>query len=137
VAEPTRFLNVDLDIYSTRDLQPLAAAFGNKAMVLFVGRVQRTYHAHLELSRMPRSSEAAIRAFCELIRGLPKPARALWNSAKRRELNIGIQAGLEPHATEFRLSPEALHAAQELDAAVTFTVYAPCGELPGAMEGRL
>jgi hypothetical protein len=39
----THFLNVDPDVYSEADLQPLVAALGNKVMVLYVGRIRQTH----------------------------------------------------------------------------------------------
>jgi hypothetical protein len=51
----THFLNVDLDIYSTRDLQPLVTALGTTIIVLHVGRFKRTYGAHLEWPNSPRT----------------------------------------------------------------------------------
>jgi hypothetical protein len=37
----THFLNVDLDIYSKADLQPLVSALAKKIMVLYVGRASK------------------------------------------------------------------------------------------------
>src|SRR5215831_5304504 len=42
------FLNVDLDIYSTRDLQPIVNTLGEAVIVLHLGRIKRTHNAHLE-----------------------------------------------------------------------------------------
>ena len=46
----TRFLSVDLDIYSRSDLQPLLDALGRKVIVLHAGPVEgkRSYEAHVE-----------------------------------------------------------------------------------------
>ena len=74
--EETNFRNVDFDIYAKFDLQPLVTALGKKVFELAVGRVRRTYYAHLELDgRGPASPDAAIRRLAALIRALPKPER--------------------------------------------------------------
>src|SRR5271157_2199944 len=92
--EETHFLNVDLDVYSKSDLQPLVTALGKGDFALYVGRLQRTYEAHIELAGgNPKSANAAIRAFATLISALPRAQRALWDTAKTREFNIGVQAG--------------------------------------------
>ena len=45
----TAFLNVDLDIYSRWNPQPLLKALGRKVLVLHAGRHGRGYAAHVEL----------------------------------------------------------------------------------------
>jgi hypothetical protein len=121
----TRFLNVDLDIYSTRDFQPLLDAFGKKVIVLYSGRVKRTHRAHLELAKMTKTADATVKDFCVLVEALPNAERALWNRVKRRDFNIGVQAGVTPTFTEFVLEVETLKAVQRSGGRIVFTVYAP------------
>jgi hypothetical protein len=121
----TRFLNVDLDIFSNRDLQPLVDAFGKKISVLYSGRVRRTHRAHVELAKITKTADATVRDFCTLIDALPKTARDLWSQAKQRDFNIGIQAGMSPYSSEFVLAVETLKMADRLGARIVFTVYAP------------
>ncbi len=136
----TYFLNVDLDLYSSCDLQPLVTALGKKVIVLHVGRNKRTYGAHLELVKVTKTADSTIRAFCALIEALPKAERAMWNAAKIRDFNIGVQAAAQPLSCEFALAAETAKAASELGARIVFTVYAP-EELPkrvgrGGTTGR-
>lgn len=120
------FLNVDLEIFSKRDLQPLINALGQKVLVLYSAREERTYRAHLELARTTKTPDATINAFCALIERLPEAARYLWNQAKRRDFNIGVEAGTSSRQPrEFALSTETLKAAHRLGARIAFTVYAP------------
>ena len=135
-AADTHFLNVDLDIYSARDLQPLVTALGTTAIVLHVGRARRTYGAHLEVAKRTRNADATIREFCSLIKGLPRPERQLWKTAKTRDFNIGIQAGLRPFCTEFALEAETVRATSDLDARILFSVYAPEKTRPTATTSR-
>ena len=125
VAADTRFLNVDLDIFSKRDLQPLLDALGEKATVLYSGCVKRTYRAHIELAKVTKTADATIRDFCDLIEALRKAERNLWNQAKQRDFNIGVQAGMSPRSCEFVLPVETLKSAHNLGARIVFTVYAP------------
>src|SRR5882762_2602731 len=94
----THFLNVDLDLHSRSDLQPLVTAMGDEVSVLFVGRIKRTCRAHLELagSGLSETADETITDFCTLIRKLPKSAMKLWNGAKIRDFNIGVQAAMQP-----------------------------------------
>ena len=121
----TQFLNVDLDIYSRSDLQPLVSALGRKVIVLHAGRYQRIFSAHLELTRTIRSADAAIRAFCVLIESLGRRERALWNASRKRDFSIGVDAGAYPRAYEFALAAGTLQAAARLGARVSIVVYAP------------
>lgn len=124
-AEATEFLNVDLEVYSKSDLQPLADAMGEKVIALFVGRIKRTYHAHFEIAGLARNADATIQALCAIVRSLPRPAAKLWKSANRRDFNVGVQAALEPVSYEIALAPETVRAVSEVKAQIVLTVYAP------------
>lgn len=127
-AADAKYLNVDLDIYSRSDLQPLVNGFGNRVIALYVGRERRRYSAHLELAGFQRpSADATIRAFCTLIRALPKTERELWNGAKTREFSVGVQAGRQPLACDFRIEAQTIKAVAELGALIVLTVYGPEG----------
>jgi len=71
-ATHTHFLNVDLDIFSKRDLQPLLNAFGEKVCILYSGHHGRTYRAHVELAKITKTADATIREFCALLDALPR-----------------------------------------------------------------
>jgi hypothetical protein len=121
----THFLNVDPDIYSKDDLQPLVSALGRRVLVLFAGRIRRTYVAHLELARITTTPDSSIRGFCTLIKALPKTGRGLWNAAKARDFSIGVQAAMQPASSDFVVAAETVKAASEIGARIVFTVYAP------------
>ena len=123
----THFLNVDLDIYSKSNLQPLVTALGKNVIVLHAGLDRRTFCAHLELARVTRSADSTIRGFCSLIQALPGTERDLWNSARVRDFNIGVQAATQPFSHEIALAAETVKAASEVSARIVFTVYAPEG----------
>jgi hypothetical protein len=143
VPDKTKFLNVDLDIFSKSDLQPLADAMGKKVIVLHVGRFKRTYEAHLELSgsplpqvRHPKSPEALIIEFCRLIEELPPAARKMWEAAKTRTFDIGIKAPGPSSCYWSSISPEALRAASEINAQIAVTVYGPMKRAKATSKSR-
>ena len=119
----THFLNVDLDIYSTRDLQPLVKAFGSKVIVLCVGRERGKYGAHLEISQRTTTADSTVRAFCRLIEGLPEAERLLWNNATVRSVSIGIRAGKRPNPCDFPIRARTIQALSEVAAQMVLTIY--------------
>jgi hypothetical protein len=132
VLDKTQFLNVDLDIRSRSDLQPLVDAMGKKIIVLYIERFKGTCTARLELSgsHLPRdkhsqSPELIILRFCKLIGGLPPEARKLWDGARSREFDIGIESHGPMRYYWFAVASRALRAAVEIDAQIAVTVYGP------------
>jgi len=74
---------------------------------------------------MAMSADDTIVALIRLIRRLPRLQRKIWDSARRREFNVGIEAGLEPHGFELRLQQRTLEAIADVRGALVITVYAP------------
>ena len=89
-----------------------------------MGCVRRTYEAHLEIAVDPKNADGAIKKFAALINSLPKPARKLWDAAKRRDFSIGIQAGMQPSALDIAIEPETVRVAGSLNARIVITIYA-------------
>ncbi len=125
IDEATRFLNVDFDICSRSNLEPLVAALGKRVHVLYSGRHGRTYEARLELASYPKSASAAIQKFAALIGGLPEAQRDLWYTAKRRDFSIGVGVATQPLSYDLPLTREAVEAACGLKARIVLTIYAP------------
>jgi hypothetical protein len=136
ILSATHFLNVDLDIYSKRDLQSLIKRLGRKVIALYIGRERGKFCAHLEVAKNVRTADSAILAFCGLIEGLPKPERALWNAATVRSFSIGIQAGRQPSSCDFTIRPKTVGAVSLLGAQIVLTIYAPktVGESQSALR---
>ena len=121
----THFREVDLDIVSSSNLQPLVTVMGKAVFVLQVGRAGRTHSAHLELAAVTSSADSTIRRFCTLIQALPRTVRQLWNTARIRDFNIGVQAAGQPHSFEIALSADTVKTVSKIGARIVFTIYAP------------
>ena len=123
----THYRNVDLDVYAAVPLDGLVRALGDGASVLYVSGGRRRHEAHLELasSHMDMSADDTILGLIQLLRRLPRIHRQTWNSAKRREFNVGIEAGLEPHGFELRLQHKTVKAIADVGGILAITVYAP------------
>ena len=123
--DTTHFLNVDLTVYSRSDLQPLVSAFGKKVLILYAGRANGRYCAHLELSRITKDADSTIRTFCVLIQALKREALTLWEGAYRRDFDIGIQAEAQPFSHAFEIAHPTVEAAAVAGARIVITIYAP------------
>jgi hypothetical protein len=120
------FANVDLDIYSSADLRPLVDAFGRKVIEIWVGKVRRTYEAHLELGWTKKQNPTSIIVrFCRLIESLKPDNRQLWDAAKTKSFDIGIHAPTRNHHYWSAVSREAVRAAADVGAQIAFTIYGP------------
>jgi len=122
VGEETHFVNVDLDICSESDLEPLVTALGEQVYVL---PPPQSCEAHLELTCELGGADGAIRKFAALIDALPGAPRKIWDMAKARDFNIGVQTAVQPVYYVMPLSCEAVEAAARLNARIVFTVYPP------------
>lgn len=124
--QETEFLNVDLDILSAVSLSPLVTAFGDRVIVLYLGKEGRGCGAHLELHNAYRkSTDQLLREFAALVERLPPKARQLWDRAKSRDFNIGVQAGFAPRMHETFVSTQSLTAVAAVGGRVVFTVHCP------------
>jgi hypothetical protein len=117
----TQFLNVDLDIRAPAGLEALLGSMASSIVVLH----QAEHVASVELNEEALPLEVTVVKFIELIESFSPAMRDIWNRCEWRSLNIGIQAGSEPHSSTFALSERALSLIAAVKLEVVFTVYAP------------
>jgi hypothetical protein len=120
-------MNVDLDIVALAPLDGLVEAMGERVFVLHIGKRGRKYEAHVELasSHMGMPAHRTIMGLVSIVKKLPRRYRRIWDSAKSRDFNVGIEAGLEPHSYELRLDQRTIDAVAEVRGDLVVTVYAP------------
>ena len=123
--EPAHFLNVDLDVRSPSGLAVLTKAISAVAFDLREDVPHRDGWASYELLDELDTPEQVITCFCDALEQLTDHARAVWHAADSREFSIGIQSGLQPHWSQWRLSPHLLSRVAALQAGLSFEVYAP------------
>jgi hypothetical protein len=122
---PTQFLNIDVDIWSKSKLEPLMAALGKNVLVHYVGAERHEQSAHFSLaSAHGKDPDTILHRLVALIERLPPPARQLWNRARTRDFNIGIQAGVTPFSHELALEAGTLERAAAVGGRVVITTYA-------------
>jgi hypothetical protein len=125
ISSPDCFLNVDLEIFSRLNLEPLVAALGKKVTTLYLGLEFGLNRAVLEVSGRPKSPDFAILSFCKLIRSLPPRELALWSAAKARTFDVGIESPAKGRTYWSPISAKAVSAAAEINARIAITVYNP------------
>ena len=119
----TRFLNVDLDLVGPVDLAPLVEALARTTVVIRHEVGADGEVAALELLHTPTTVEEALRGFAAIVRRLPKRARAAWDQLTTRTLDIGVQAGAEPHMFQLAAAADALAGIAEVGIGLGLTVY--------------
>ncbi len=120
------FLNVDLEIESHKKLQPIVTAFGDDVHILYCGEAHKHQLATFEASGIcTDEADSLINFFCVLVEGLDDEAVSIWNSAFRKEFNIGYQSGLEPSHFESNIRNSTLKRIADLGASIKITIYPP------------
>ena len=125
--EPTQFLSVDLELEgAAATLEMVAAELSGSLFVLHHEVRGRRARIHYQvISARLATPEATLRSLCRIVERLRSPARRAWQSLRTRDLNVGIQAGRQPHFVEYPITPETLSRVAALGARVVLTVYAP------------
>jgi hypothetical protein len=116
-------MSVTLEVFSKSDLQPLVAALGSKVRVHYLGKEFRLFKAYLDLVERPKMPRTTVLRYCKLIQELPPKERALWDAAKSRSFDIGIEAPGRGSYYWSAVGSEAVHAAAEVDAQIAISVY--------------
>jgi hypothetical protein len=57
------------------------------------------------------------------IQSLPRRQQGCWKRAITRDFNIGIQAGGEPHDSEFLLAPATVQMVGKVKGRIVITIY--------------
>ncbi len=127
MSDPTRFLNVDLDLQGDEPLAPLVAALEGAAFSLHDETGDGSFRATLELSADPSDALAGIRGFIAAVKALPASARAMWDRLASRRLDVGMQAGGGP-AFRAELPTSVLAELARLELSLAITIYAAAGE---------
>ena len=123
--EPAHFLNVDLDVKCRTGIPVLTAALPAVADDIREGTPYSDGLACYKILDEILTPEQAITCFGNAHERITDDARAVWNTAETREFSIGIQSGLQPHWSQWQLSPRLLSRVAALNTELSAKVYAP------------
>jgi hypothetical protein len=132
------FLNVDLEVYSRRSLQFLVTTLGGTVEVLFLGKQGALHLAAVELagSGWQQSPDPIIMRMVKLIRRLPEPARAIWDSASERRFDVGCESPDGSHGFALALRSSTVAAIAEVNGTIAFTIYPASEARPNPKKPR-
>jgi hypothetical protein len=132
--EEAHYVNVDLEIGSTRKLDLLAGELDRKLFLLYRGRYGGLYRAHYETRSMraSRTPTGTIMALVRVLKRLSPAAQRSWRAARVRDFNIGFQAAAEPRVLEAAVDAEAVKEVAALGGRIVITMYAPVAPQPVA-----
>lgn len=124
---PTKpeFINLDLDISSTKDLAPLAKFLNETAYLLSHETVEETDHITVEatLGNERLTPHESVEKMLALIDSLPEPLAGLFTEADQRVFDFGFDGGYDSSPFRGELSPDLLKRIVELHISLRFTVY--------------
>lgn len=124
--EAAHYLNVDLEIESTRPIDALAAYLSQRMIEMARFRRGRVWFVSFELTSLrARDADRAIRAFVQILDELPAAPRREWKAAGSRRFNIGLHGGFQPYSLEVHVGAPTIAAAATVGAGVSITVYRP------------
>lgn len=129
------FLNVDLEVESKSSLRSLERELGDRVLVMFAGRIKGRHWLCVEKRwGDDEKSYDAIIALCALIEGLSPRNRQVWDTALRKEFDIGYESRLSSErANRFRIRSAPLRRMAALGASFAVTFYRDTsGEPDGA-----
>ncbi len=101
----TELLNVGLELRTEGELDDFLAALGNKIIVTGrEGPNTSLFYASLEFKETCNSVDEMVAMVLATVRSLPPNIQATWEGCVSRQVNIGIQGGVEPANCQFDLS---------------------------------
>ena len=118
----TTFLNIDLDLESENDLQPLIDAWGEEIFVLGLDNDDGIWRGSFET--MEDEAEKIIDKYYQLVTGLSPVLRELWDNTNQRIFDIGFEAGSELRIFQSHLSEQSIAKINSIGGRLTITIYA-------------
>ena len=124
-----RYIAVDLEIESRKDLTPIVAQFGEDTGVLYNGVWGEHYRASFENPVGPAGVNEDLTLFCELIEALKGDAKDLWESSFSKVFDLGFDSGNTEQSYMLQVHPSVVRRVADCGATIAITIY-PLAEQP-------
>lgn len=135
--EDFHFINIDLELKSLEDLQPLVDELDESVFVLYSDKAPNLneYWASIEIKDYdiyqsyddkPQDIggvDVLLSAFCDLLENMSPQSRSLWEKCREREFDVGFGSGNTEKSFHTQIRAETLKRVSELGASVLITVY--------------
>ncbi len=136
--EDFHFINIDLEIKSLKNLQPIIEELGDKVFVLFNDkpfqnsdeywlsleiRDYDTYQNFDDEKQEIGGVDIILSAFCNLLEGLSVNSKKLWERCHQKEFDVGFACGNTEKSYHTTIKSETLQRIAKLGATIHFTVY--------------
>ena len=119
----TRFLNVDLELVTTAEIDALLAEWAD-LVILRDSLDDGIRTIWIELGEPDlKDADSTIKEFLTLVESLSPASRKLWDACRDRCFNVGVQAAAGPHHVVFAIASSVLQRVVDVNARVAFTVY--------------
>lgn len=119
------FLNIELEVRAPFDLLPLLTSMGDAFSPNYCAAVKGgifMLSGALSDYRV-KTVEAKAAGLCSLIEGLPPRARKLWEQARDRVFDIGVDATTDPQVVLELLTPRTMSRIAKVNARLAVSVY--------------
>ena len=116
-----RFLNIDLDIESTRDISLIVQEFSGRLSVMRNEKKEGLYIASFETEYVGENE--IIEEYVSLIESLSPEAREIWNNCIKKEFDFGYDSGDKPDDFHSKISEKSIKSLAKVGGSVTVTIY--------------
>lgn len=127
----TTLLGAELELVADRDLSPILAYLDSAVGVVRNSTDDSKHTLWLELAPSEVDLDDAVHRYASIVDALPQTLRMLWNACTDRCINVGVQAGPQPHAFAVALSEASAARLSTIATRLVVTVYA-CDQHAGA-----
>jgi len=129
--EPTKFLNVDLDVSASAPLDWLVRYFARREVYCLSHALSDgTWLATFETNHSFASAEETTTALLGHIEAMKPPTRAKWDDCSK-VFNVGYDVGTHPWALSHGFSPQTVSRVAQVGGGIRWTLY-PTAAQPAA-----
>ena len=130
-------LGTELELVARSSLQTLLEHIGDAVSPLRNSVENHVHTLWLELAPSESSIDDAVSRYAAIFDALSPELRAVWDGCTDRCVNIGLQAGIRPHAFPLLASSNAIAELARLRLRLQITLYAPDPNPPTAEHSAL
>ncbi len=120
-----RFLNVDLEIEASEDLQPLIDDLGEDVSVLHHGDNGSGFN-FVSFEVKPsgaRDIDGIIAEFCYFIENLSSDTKMIWDKSHSKKFDAGFQSGDFPRSYKTEIRGDTMQRIAKIGASIVVTIY--------------